>query len=596
MAGDNETKKKRDNRPIQEQTEGDRLSGEIIDTLDTIEDDYTRFKNTINDLKSNLQNFMENTSNELGRVKQKTEQKAEKELVESKVEDVEEDVDHVDERLGEVMREVGFGEKIDPSNIPPVLLESIYQKILDDIIGKLRDNLGNHEANLVIQEELENMRMRTSGSELFQYDGRDINIRNLISSIENNLISAKQIHSTFQELVQKLSEKIPNYRPRNFRAMVRAEGLEFVITKTMALMSRTDNIDNNIKEIEENVKSLKKDLREKQTELTDKINDIEERLDKTVADKFNQFDYRISGLEEKFEEMDIKDMSVGMDELIEKNRSIVERLEDMSSDYEMRMSIMEQELDELKEDIQVKKEETLDEDEKFVYYAIPDDGATSKKIKKKVGDEVEDVQSYLETLEEKGKVEVEKRGRWTVYVRCDEERSSEDIEGSEEKESIGEKGLEETGEEDDEVEGEGEVEVEGGLKEEGTKEDDAEGEGTDLAEVSDVMFDERSIEEEEEAEVEDEGGEEEEEEAEEEAVSEEVGSVEELEEEMTEKEVIVLDEIPEDGCTIHHLDKQFEDYDKSEIEDILEKLIEKDQMSVTKRNRWTIYLKQKEVE
>jgi len=57
-----------------------------------------------------------------------------------------------------------------------------------------------------------------------------------------------------------------------------------------------------------------------------------------------------------------------------------------------------------------------------------------------------------------------------------------------------------------------------------------------------------------------------------------------------------LDKIPDDGCTIHNLDKQFENYDKSEIEEILDGLIDKNQLSITKRNRWTIYLKQKEVE
>ncbi len=595
MAEDNDMKRKGDNHPLRGQTQEDRLSGEIISTLDTIEEDYTRFKNTINELKSNLKSFMENTSSELGRVKQETERKAEKELVESKVEDVEEGVDQVDERLSEVMREVGFGEKIDPSNIPPVLLESIYQKILDEIIVELRDNLGTHEANLVIQQELENMRMRTSGSELFQYDGRDITIRNLISSIENNLISPKQIHSTFQELVQKLSEKIPNYRPRNFRAMVRAEGLEYVITKTTNLISKMDEIDSKISEIEKNVNTLNEGQKEKYSELTEKMNEIEVRLDEAVDEKFNQIDYRISGLEEKLEGMDIEEISRDLDELEEKNQNMVERFDEMSSEYEMRMSIMEQELSELKSQIDGRSKKSLNEEERFVYYAIPEDGSTSKKLEKKVGSEVEDVQSCLESLQEKNKIKVEKRGRWDVYVRLDRsevntEKDERDEETNEEdirEEKVGDK-EEETEHEDEQVSdgfGEGEEKT---IKDKDIGEKDEEGD-VDSSEVSEVIFDKGLLEEMdkgEEVEEMDKGEE-----------VEEMDKGEEVEEsDLTEKELTVLDKIPEDGCTIHHLDKQFEDHDKSEIEEILEDLIEKNQVSITKRNRWTIYLKQKEVE
>jgi len=574
MAENENVVKKPENRSISSQAKKDDLSGEIINTLETIEDDYSRFKNTINNLKNNLQSFMENTSYELGEVKQKTEQKAEKEIVEKKVEDVEGEIDEVDDRLNEVMREVGFGEEIDVSNIPPILLADIYQKILNDIIEELRDNLGNHEANLIIQEELENMRMRTSGSELFQYDGRDINIRNLVSSIENNLISSKQIHSTFQELVQKLSEKIPNYRPRNFRAMVNAEGLEFVITKTINLIEKTNSLEDSLYEIDKAVDRLEDNLENKQSEITSRISKIEEKIDQDFANKYTDLDYRLSEFEEMFGDLNIEEVSEGLMEVREKNELIEERVDNISSDFEMTLSIVQEDVNELKNNLK-DQESPLTEDEKFVYYAIPNDGATLKKLEKEVADDVENVESKLESLCDKGKVDVEKRGRWTVYVRREEKSKEEDM--SEEIEDI------------DYVE-----EVDG--EEEGSKSDDELKEKKSTEAEEEVLYDEFS------GIVYDEGFTNSiEKDEEEEMVEEKLKTTEEESDEIEEEKIIdsenlIMEKIPEDGCTIHHLDKQFEDYDKSEIEEILGELIEKNKVSTTKRNRWTIYLKQKEVE
>ncbi len=577
----NNTFEKGDNRPIKGQTDSDRIGGEIINTLETIESDYSRFKDTINNLKNNLQNFMENTSYELGEVKQKTEQKAEKQLVEEKVEDVEEDIFDVDERLNEVMREVGFGEEIEVSNIPPILLEDIYQKILDDLVHELRENLGNHEANQIIQKELENMRMRTSGSELFQYDSRDINIRNLVTSIENNLISPKQIHSTFLELVQKLSEKMPNYKPRNFRAMVNAEGLEFVIKKTTYLLNKTSNIEDNLLEVTKNVEKLGTDLDSKFSHFNSRLSDIEEKIEEEITNQYTDLDYRLSEMEEMLDEFNFNQITEGFEEIRDKNEQMEEMIKNKTSDLEMNLSIVQDDIENLKKDM---VDEPMTEDERFVFYAIPDDGATFNKLEKEIGKEVDDIQSKLDSLLEKGKVKDEKRGRWTVYVRSEEGSSEEEIQQDEEEI------LEESEQDDQELRDSEEADEE--PIEEITKED-----------FSGIIFDEAFTKVTEEKSV-DEGLEEESDELEEESdeLEEEIEGLEEesdeLEEEsdLTESEKLIIDEITEDGCTIHHLDKQFEDLDKSDIEEILEKLIEKKEVSTTKRNRWTIYLKQKEVE
>lgn len=637
LDGDSE-KGESNTRDLRSKMKGEKdISREIINTLETIESDYTQFKDTISSLKGNLQRFMDETETKLQQVDQKAEQKVEEEVVEEKVNEVEDEVDEVDERLEGVMSEMGYGQSVEVTKVPPVLLEGIYQATLNETVEAMRDNLGDHDTQQLIQEELEKMRSRTSGSELFQYDGRKIKLRNIVSSIENNLISAKQIHSTYQEIIDNLSEKVPDYEPSNFRAMINYKGLEYAIEKSTELVDRTDDIDHRLYEVD------------------NKVERVHSELDERIEERLGEFEERLESISESIEELS---------SLSEKVEDIEEEIQEISSKYDEMSSITE-EVEELKEEMEG-KEISLTEEESLVYYSLPEDGATLKKTEKNVGDELEDVEALLGNLVDKGKVKKEQRGRWTVYMRSEEieeepedeetieEEPEEELQGElQEEEIVEEEEVEEETEEGEEIEevedggeekegsdrsfeginfdetGFGKVErEEEEVEQEGELESETEGleleeEQEELQEdIEDKVFKEKGegkeeerVEEELDEEVKErdeqveEGGEEikerlvegkeaEKEEGEagietgendgEEYEGEEGGS------ELTDEERSVMSKIPDDGCTIHQIDKHIEEFEKDEIEDILEDLMDKDRVSTTKRNRWTIYLKQKE--
>ena len=56
--------------------------------------------------------------------------------------------------------------------------------------------------------------MKTSGSELFSYNGRSIITENLARSLETHMISAKQIQTTYSELLRNLLTTIPHYKSK----------------------------------------------------------------------------------------------------------------------------------------------------------------------------------------------------------------------------------------------------------------------------------------------------------------------------------------------------------------------------------------------
>ncbi len=481
----------------------------LFDTFKKIESDYSQFKDNMRNLRQNLQGFMENTEKKLTRIQQETSEKIDKETVENKVETVKNEVENVDDRLHDVMGEIGYGESLNVSKIPPIILETVYEKTLDDVIATMRKNLGDKDTSDIVRETLEMMRSRTSGSELFQYDGRKINIRNLVPSLNQKLISPKQIHSTYTEMLSKLVENIPGYKPKNFRAMMKSKGLEFAVEKTTKLIKQFNELESEVHDISQTISSLFDGFKKTKDDVEENLEEIESNLEDHFEKKFANTDKRLDKLESYLGEIkEIEDIIHKIEEEEKNREKLEEKFKEFTASYEMNVTRLEKELDDIKESVDLKEEKELDleEEEKFVLSSIPPEGATSKRIESSIGDLITDFQECLQSLQNKGLVEKEKRGRWTVYVRTD----------------LGE-------DQDEEI----------------------------VEEVS------KTIESEE-------------------------------EETISEEESLVLDTIPRDGSTLARLNREIEHLDKEDIEIILNKLIDEDKVSTTKRNRWTIYLKKTE--
>jgi chromosome segregation ATPase len=141
-------------------------------------------------------------------------------------------VSRISKKLRHISEEIGLEEELDVNKVPANILESVYQYTLDDAVRAMRHMLGVHDAEREVQNILEEVRFLTSGTELFRYVDGWIKIRGIAKAIETGMISAKQIHITYTELLRKIQERIPGYRPKNFRALIKTKGQEFAIDRT----------------------------------------------------------------------------------------------------------------------------------------------------------------------------------------------------------------------------------------------------------------------------------------------------------------------------------------------------------------------------
>ncbi len=153
------------------------------------------------------------------------------------------DIERLDWKVEQLMDEVGFGDSLDVSKIPSNILEIVYQATLDDVVKEMGKTRSQQEVGTVIEAQLEEVRKNTSGSELFRYNGRRILAENLARSIDHGLISAKQIQTTYAELLGQLLESVPAYKPKNFRAMIKIKSQEYAVDRVTHLLGRTENSD-----------------------------------------------------------------------------------------------------------------------------------------------------------------------------------------------------------------------------------------------------------------------------------------------------------------------------------------------------------------
>jgi len=153
------------------------------------------------------------------------------------------DIERLDWKVEALMDEVGFGDSLDVSKIPSNILEIVYQATLDDVVRELGKTRSAQEVGTIIEDTLEEVRKNTSGSELFRYNGRRILTENLAKSIDHGLISAKQIQTTYAELLNTLLASVPAYKPKNFRAMIKIKSQEYAVDRVTHLLGRAENAD-----------------------------------------------------------------------------------------------------------------------------------------------------------------------------------------------------------------------------------------------------------------------------------------------------------------------------------------------------------------
>lgn len=335
----------------------------------------------------------------------------------------------LDEKTSEILEEIGFGESLNVAKIPPNILENVYESTIEDIINELHNNFGSHDAEKIITSTLEDVRTRTSGSELFYFDGRMMRTRNLAKAIQSKLISAKQVQTTYAELLRKLMEYLPGYKAKNFRAVIKLKSQEYAVDKTTQLLDTFDAIKMDIDHLKNMIGSV-----------SNRQNTIEMEIDRVIRSKIEKEDIEQirSQIEEiKLKQNDFDDVLKRIDEgqeaqkaekevLLGEIKSISQKITELekplSPEKKKGKDKSSRQKESKKEDKGKKGEKAeyeLSEDEKKILLKVPKSGFTLLRIKKEILDEMkeEKIEDCLRSLMDKGVMTTVKRGRHTIYIK-----------------------------------------------------------------------------------------------------------------------------------------------------------------------------------
>ncbi len=288
------------------------LSTEASERLGNIE-------NKLQSLSSDLSNSIRDSRQAM----EKLEHSMEEKLAAINPKRIAREIEKVSDRVFDIMDEVGFGESLNVSKIPPNILEIVYMATLDDVVREMTRSLGDQEAEVRINLALEEVRLKTSGSELFRYDGRNMVTENLARSLKTHMISAKQIQTTYSELLRNLMSTVPHYKSKNFQAMIKIKSQEYAVDRATALSSDVETIRNNMNNMGQMIAAFSSQLSAKAMQLE---GDIKKNQDLIAS---------------KSDKADMEAILSGMMERAEAERSLSEKIANMMNELDAMKDTMD---------------------------------------------------------------------------------------------------------------------------------------------------------------------------------------------------------------------------------------------------------------
>lgn len=379
----NELQKKADQQTMRALLE---MKTDVMTQLSDLDENVTT-------LTTVLSEFSARTLDDLGLLRKKLKVKAD----EGELDSLKKKIRRMHVKLEGIVEEIGYRESLDLSKIPPGILELVYRTTLDDIAEAMNKTLGHSDAEKTILSVMEEVRSKTSGSELFRYQSPRFRIKGLGSSIEKGLISAKQVQMTYEEISKRLLEHIPRHVPKNFQALIKVKSQEFAVDRSNRLEKEMNGLNKEVQTLQEALSETSSNISGEVSKLASQLKDIKRELGKTSS-------FTKEGDPQDSPEAEAEGTSLSREEQI-----VQARFEHDVSPHE------EEPTGQLGED---EPEATShDETEDVVRRAVPEDGISFTKLKKKLSPAFPgmDVQSILDSLIEKGLLEKRPRGKGFVY-------------------------------------------------------------------------------------------------------------------------------------------------------------------------------------
>jgi len=215
---------------------------------------------------------------------------------------IQKDLERVRARIDDIVDEVGYGEALDIAKVPPTILEAAYQAILDDVVEELKKAQGTHDAEQHILQSLEQLRLKTSGSDLFHYRPHRLHV-GVAKALEKGLVSARQVQMTYEELLRHLVEPIHYHTPKNFRALIKIKSQEYSVDKALSLATSWDRAGPQLQSLQERVERLEAQVTGALCDLQDFAVKLQTALAANATrESVDSLGLRLASLEERLRE------------------------------------------------------------------------------------------------------------------------------------------------------------------------------------------------------------------------------------------------------------------------------------------------------
>lgn len=197
------------------------------------------------------------------------------------------EIEKKDQKLKDILLDLGFEESLDINKIPPKILVLVYETILNDVLTRIKFTKGAQDTETAVNKIFENIRTHTSGSELFQFEGNKITIPNLPIYLTKKLISSKQIYITYNSILKQLLEYVPGYEPKNFKAMIKIKTQEYSIDRVIKLDTDFETFSTELDELKKHLNNINIQITNLSNRLEELPQMMEEKLSKLVAAKLD---------------------------------------------------------------------------------------------------------------------------------------------------------------------------------------------------------------------------------------------------------------------------------------------------------------------
>lgn len=380
------------------------MTRELLEMKEDVATQLDYLDDNVATLTTVLSEFSARTLDDLAVLRKKLKVKAD----EGDLDSVKKKIRRMNTKLEGVLEEVGYRESLDISKIPPGILELVYQTTLDDIARALNKTLGHSDAEKTILGVLEEVRLKTSGSELFRYQSPRFEIKGMASSMEKGLISAKQVQMTYEELVKKMLEHIPRHTPKNFRALIKVKSQEFAVDRSNRLGKELRNISQDVQSLQESLSEVSQNVSVEVSRLSSQLKDIRRELEKAISG--SKVEVSVGASEPKDEGQSLS----------REERIVQARFQHDVNGHEADPTSQLQEEDD-------SGAISYNEIEGVVLSSIPEEGVSFTKLKKKLSPAFPgmDVQSVLDSLFQRGLTEKRPRGKGFIYYAKEEAEKEE---------------------------------------------------------------------------------------------------------------------------------------------------------------------------